>query len=783
MIRRVAFLLIVALGGPALAAELKPNFVVFLSDDHGLLDSTPYGATDVRTPNMQRLAAGGMLFTHAFIASPACAPSRTALLTGLMPARNGAEANHTFKREGIRSLPEILAGLGYDVAAFGKVAHGADVTRHGFTHHDNRYATRVVEEYLNTRDVTKPLCLFVGTRDPHVPWAPNQGYDPAKLQLPPTFVDTPETREFRARYYTDVTTADRELGEVLDLSRRQLGTNLLFLYTSDHGAQWPFGKWNLYDAGIRSPLLAAWPGVIQPGTRSEALVQWIDLLPTLIELAGGTAPRDIDGRSFAEVLRGRRTAHRDAIFTTHSGDGRMNVYPIRALRTRDWKYILNLHPDFAHTTHIDQGAGAGDGWRYFREWAWASRTNSGAAAVVKRYHERPREELYDLCADPHEQRNLATESAQAARLAEMRTRLETWMKAQGDLQTVFNQPRLLSEPASYAPVTNPPPAAAPASEKKNKPSPPAFSGDSARPVDVRRLPGNPIIRPELLPGRDGANINGPSLIRAPTWLTHRLGTYYLYFAHHNGKHIRLAYADRLEGPWKTHAPGALQLSNAPGCTGHIASPDVHVDEARREVRMYFHGPAKRGGGQKSFIAVSKDGRRFQASDEPLGLFYFRVFQHDGWWYALAKGGVLYRSKDGLGNFERGHNPFPGGELRKGDLNEPGPRHVALHRVGDVLWIYYSSIGDAPERILRARLVLTPDWREWKAVNPVEILRPEHDWEGADLPVKPSQAGAMKGREHALRDPAIFVDADGPVYLLYSVAGEAGLAIAELKPVH
>ena len=147
--RSLVLLLGVLLGHNALdaAPPAQPSLVVFLSDDHGLLDSTPYGATDVRTPNMQRLAAEGMLLTRAFIASPACAPSRTAMLTGLMPARNGAEANHTFKREGIGSLPENLVSLGYEVAAFGKVAHGNDVARHGFTHHDQRYDTRAVEQY------------------------------------------------------------------------------------------------------------------------------------------------------------------------------------------------------------------------------------------------------------------------------------------------------------------------------------------------------------------------------------------------------------------------------------------------------------------------------------------------------------------------------------------------------------------------------------------------------------------------------------------------------------
>lgn len=298
-------------------------------------------------------------------------------------------------------------------------------------------------------------------------------------------------------------------------------------------------------------------------------------------------------------------------------------------------------------------------------------------------------------------------------------------------------------------------------------------------LEVHRLPGNPIIRPEMLRGNNGDNISGPSLIRVPDWVKNRLGTYYLYFAHHSGTYIRLAYADRLEGPWKIHAPGTLQLSEAPGCAGHIASPDVLVDEARREIRMYFHGPKRAGGGQMSFVAVSQDGLRFKASDEPLGLFYFRVFRYDGWWYALAKGGVLYRSKDGLSQFDRSHNPFPGGDLRTGDLNEPGPRHVALHHVKDTLWVYYSSIGDAPERILRSRISLNSDWTTWRTSAPEEVLRPENQEEGADLPIKASEAGAIQGREHALRDPAVFEDADGKVYLLYSVAGESGIGIAEL----
>ena len=298
-------------------------------------------------------------------------------------------------------------------------------------------------------------------------------------------------------------------------------------------------------------------------------------------------------------------------------------------------------------------------------------------------------------------------------------------------------------------------------------------------IEVIRFRANPIIRPEMLPGNDGRNINGPSLILAPAWLPHPLGKYYLYFAHHHGNYIRLACADRLEGPWKIYEPGALRLKEAAGCQDHIASPDAVVDDERKEIRLYFHGPAKAGGGQKTFFAVSGDGLHFKASNEVLGIFYWRVFHWDGWWYAMAKGGLLYRSRDGRSHFEEGPNPFPGSAERGKEYNTPGVRHVAVHPSGNRLWIYYSNIGDAPERIFRCHLVLDGDWKTWKTSEPEEVLRPETEWEGVNRPLKKSAAGAVKGPENALRDPALFVE-DGRVYLLYSVAGECGIAISECR---
>ena len=459
-----AFGLLVSFVAPLVAAQAAalPNIVVFISDDHSQLDSEPYGSTEARTPHMARLAADGLKFTHAFVASPACGPSRTALLTGLWSARNGAEPNHKPKNPGVASLPPVLRALGYEVAAIGKVAHNTYAKDHGFDFIEGPNPgfsdTTGVAKFLAARDATKPLCLFVGTRHPHTIWSAERTYDPTAVTIPPTHIDTAITREERASYLTDVTKADTLLGEVRALAREKIPGDTLFIYTADHGGAWPFAKWNLYDAGIRVPLIIAWPGHLKPATTSDAMVCWPDLLPTFIELAGGKVPAGLDGRSFAAVLRGAATTHRDRVFSTHSGDGDFNVYPSRSVRTRDWKYIRNLHPEFQHHTHISRSSGP-SGLVYWKTWLAAAR-DPAAAAVVNRYTVRPAEELYDLANDPHEQRNRAADPNQKVRLAAMRTDLDGWMKQQGDTQTVFGKPLLIGEPVTLI---------APGNAKKKQP--------------------------------------------------------------------------------------------------------------------------------------------------------------------------------------------------------------------------------------------------------------------------------------------------------------------------
>jgi hypothetical protein len=191
--------------------------------------------------------------------------------------------------------------------------------------------------------------------------------------------------------------------------------------------------------------------------------------------------------------------------------------------------------------------------------------------------------------------------------------------------------------------------------------------------------------------------------------------------------------------------------------------------------MYFHCPAEGSGRdigiQKSFVALSRDGLHFSAINTPLGDPYFRVFRWHDYYYALARAGVLLRSKDGLTPFETGPRLF--NEDPKLIL-----RHSAVDVEGDRIAVYYSRIGDRPERILLSYVSLVPEWHSWKATAPVTVISPETPDEGTDRPLETSKIGEAEGRVRELRDPAIFHDSS-KTFLLYSIAGESGISIAEL----
>ena len=310
-------------------------------------------------------------------------------------------------------------------------------------------------------------------------------------------------------------------------------------------------------------------------------------------------------------------------------------------------------------------------------------------------------------------------------------------------------------------------------------------------VRIVRLGDEPIIRPHM-DDRMGSNINGPSLIRVPDWIEEPLGRYYLYFADHKGSYIRLAVADALAGPWRMHTPGTLALEAshfttvrpAPEAVSeakrreaawtvesdylhpHIASPDVHVDHDRREIRMYYHGMIENGE-QRTRVAVSGDGIEFEARPEILGSSYFRVFRHRGWHYALVMPGEVRRSRDGLTGFEAGPVLFC-----------PNMRHAAVRCAENALDVFWSRVGDAPERILHSRVRIDGDWRAWREEGTRTVLEPEHAWEGAALAAEPSARGQVTRLVRQLRDPCVHEEEDR-TYVLYSGGGESGIGIAQV----
>ncbi len=266
------------------------------------------------------------------------------------------------------------------------------------------------------------------------------------------------------------------------------------------------------------------------------------------------------------------------------------------------------------------------------------------------------------------------------------------------------------------------------------------------------------------------NINGASIIKVPDWLENPLGNYYLYFASHTGKYIRLAYSDNLMGPYSIYRDGCLNISQT-NCKSHIASPDVHIDGDK--ILMYYHGDLEDG--QKSFLSTSVDGINFKTDNKVLGEFYFRVFKYKDKVYSIAKNknedSVIYQSDSYDGEFKRIFNILP------------NSRHTAVYLKDDYLYIFYTVVKDAPESIYYCKLKLSENVEDWKVISNNRLTIPQYRYEGGGSQIIPSNFGSATLRYgniplNELRDPCIFEDDD--LYLLYTFSGEAGIAIGKLN---
>lgn len=414
----------------------KPNFVLFIADDCSHYDLGCYGSPDAKTPNIDRFATQGVRFTKAYQAVPMSSPTRHNLYTGLWPVHSGAYPNHTRADEGTKSVVHQLHPQGYKVALIGK-SHVAPESVFPF----DRYVPSIKGGDIDFEAVNAfikeckadgvPFCLFVASTQPHTPW--NKGdvsqFNADKLTLPPMYVDMPETRNQLAHYFAEINYMDNEFGQVLDaIDKQKVADNSVVVYLSEQGNSYPFAKWTCYDAGVHSACIVRWPGVVKPSTVSDAIVEYVDIVPTFIDIAGGKPIAPVDGESFKPVLAGKKKEHKKYTYSLQTTRGIFHgsdYYGIRSVADKEYRYIVNLTPEaeFKNAmTHLP----------IYAKWEQYVANDPQMKAIFDKYQHRPGIELYNVQKDPYCIKNLAGDPNYAPVVKKMDSALKAWMKSCGD---------------------------------------------------------------------------------------------------------------------------------------------------------------------------------------------------------------------------------------------------------------------------------------------------------------------------------------------------------------
>lgn len=424
------------------ATNQPPSVLLIIADDLTYSDMPVYGGINVATPNMDQLADEGMVFDRAYISTSMCVPSRSTLYTGMYPFRNGSAWNHSPTRKGTQSVVHRLTELGYRVGLAGKKHVYPDEV---FPFEDvpgvdgrsvsdeNPFNPDGIREFIN-RDNSEPFFLVIASTLPHVPWTHGEPvhFNKDELELPPYFVDTPQTRESYAKYLAEIEFLDKRLGIWLELLEESgQAENTLVFFTSEQGAQWPGAKWTIWAEGVKTGLIARWPGKIQPGNRTEAIVQYEDILPTLIDMAEGKPKiHDFDGESFLPVLLSKKSDHREFAFFMHNNVPEGPPYSSRGITDGKYHYIKNLQPEKLYIQKYIMGRSNRN--PYWETWLFSSAVNISSNSKVERYMMRPKEELYDFENDRYQLDNLIESRDHQKHLIRLNNALMNWMNEQGD---------------------------------------------------------------------------------------------------------------------------------------------------------------------------------------------------------------------------------------------------------------------------------------------------------------------------------------------------------------
>jgi uncharacterized sulfatase len=438
-----AILIAVTTAATSSATE-RPNLVLIIADDCTYLDMGVYGG-QAKTPALDRLASEGMQFSRCFQAAPMCSPTRHNIYTGIYPVKSGAWPNHTRVYPGTKSIGHYLGEAGYRVALSGKT-HIAPKASFPFEYSaefrsadpsgDDPYP-KLEKLLTDSKKGGAPFCLFACSNEPHTPYSKGDAsaYDPATLTLPPTFVDTPNTRQEYAKYLAEITYFDAQCAALLKLlDKHDLAKTTLVMVVSEQGSGFPFAKWTCFELGLTSGMIVRWPGTVATGSKSNALVEYVDVTPTFLDAAGLETPNTMDGRSFLSVLTGESVEHKQYTFgvqTTHGINSGSENFGVRSAGTKTHRYIRNLNPTETFKNVVTRPGG--DKADFWMSWIEKGKTGDAhALAMIEKYQHRPAEELYDVENDPHCLNNLNDDPKLVELRADLSNQLDAWMKSQGD---------------------------------------------------------------------------------------------------------------------------------------------------------------------------------------------------------------------------------------------------------------------------------------------------------------------------------------------------------------
>jgi GH43 family beta-xylosidase/arylsulfatase A-like enzyme len=427
---------------PSMATAQAPNIVIIMADDLDSKQLSCYGGKNIVTKNIDALAGQGMKFNQMIASEAMCVPTRASLFTGLYPARHGSFQNHKpVSSDSMKSICHFMGNLGYTVALTGKdhstkpasvfpfeILKGFEPNCVAAT---DDYEFDEIKQFITKKD-RNPYCLFIMSTNPHVPWTmgdPSE-FDPAKLVLPDHWVDTKQTRGAFTKYLAEIRRLDNQVGDVMKLLQETgQDQNTIFIFLGEQGPQLPGGKWNLWDNGQKSSMIVRWPGKVRPGTETQAIIQYEDITPTLVDLAGGAPASGLDGKSFLQVLLEKNAMHRDYAYGIHNNIPEGPAYPIRDIRDNRYKLILNLMPEKDYHNRFMMNPKDKNLWY---SWLQKAEIAPEAKKLTDRIVKRPPVEFYDLEKDPYELNNLANDPAYQQKVIEYTVKLKAWMKQQGD---------------------------------------------------------------------------------------------------------------------------------------------------------------------------------------------------------------------------------------------------------------------------------------------------------------------------------------------------------------